>query len=91
VLRGWAALASRAVVVNDIERHRVPWVAIKTLARLSRSPLFGDGSLRTVLRGFTPVELNGLAATAGLARWRVTRHFPFRLTLVGQVGTGAAR
>ena len=85
IVRGWAALAARAVIVSDVRRHWFPCAAISVLSRLSGSPLFGQGSRRTVLRGFTPAELRGLARAAALARSRLTRHFPFRLALVGFV------
>lgn len=85
IVRGWAALAGRAVIVSDVRRHWFPCAAISVLSRLSGSPLFGQGSRRTVLRGFTPAELRGLARAAALGRSRLTRHFPFRLALVGFV------
>ena len=85
IVRGWAALAGRAVIVSDVRRHWFPCAAISVLSRLSGSPLFGQGSRRTVLRGFTPAELRGLASAAALGRSRLTRHFPFRLALVGFV------
>jgi SAM-dependent methyltransferase len=83
IVRGWAALAGRAVIVSDVRRHWFPCAAISVLSRLSGSPLFGQGSRRTVLRGFTPAELRGLARAAALGRSRLTRHF--RLALVGFV------
>lgn len=82
-LRAWAALASRAVVVNDVERHWFPCLAISLLGRISTSGLFREGSRRTVLRGFTPSELATLAGEAGLTASRVRRYFPHRLTLLG--------
>jgi len=85
IVRGWASLAGRAVIVSEVRRHWFPCAAISVLSRLSGSPLFGAGSRRTVLRGFTPAELRELAREAALGRCRLTRHFPFRLALVGFV------
>lgn len=85
IVRSWAALAGQAVIVSDVRRHWFPCAAISLLSRLSRSPLFGQGSRRTVLRGFTPAELGGVARAAALGRPRLSRHFPFRLALVGFV------
>jgi 2-polyprenyl-3-methyl-5-hydroxy-6-metoxy-1,4-benzoquinol methylase len=82
LLRSWADLASRALLVNDVERHWFPLLALRILGRVSQSNLFQESSRRTVLRGFTPHELHGLAGAAGLAGAQVRRHFPFRLTLV---------
>ncbi|MBI4610035.1 MAG: methyltransferase domain-containing protein [Candidatus Rokubacteria bacterium] len=83
LLRAWGALASRAVLVSDVERHWFPCLAIPILAKILKSDLFREGSRRTVLRGFTPEEMAWLADQAGLARPRVRRYFPFRLALVG--------
>jgi len=85
VLSLWATLASRAVLINDIERHWFPCAAIKVLRRFSGSSLFSEASLQTVLRGFTPEEMDGLGRRAGLIRPEVRRFFPFRLTLVALV------
>ena len=85
IVRSWAALAGRAVIVSDVRRHWFPCAAISVLSRFSGSPLFGQGSRRTVLRGFTPAELRGLARAAALGPSRLTRHFPFRMALVGFV------
>lgn len=87
LLRSWGALASRAVVLNDVERHWFPCLAIAILSRMSKSSLFREGSRRTVLRGFAPEELARLAARAGLRVARVRRYFPFRLTLVAWHGS----
>jgi hypothetical protein len=52
------------------------------LRRISSNSLVGEGSRRTVLRGFTPDELVTLAAHAGFAGVRVRRFWPFRLAFV---------
>jgi SAM-dependent methyltransferase len=82
LLRTWGALASRALIVSELERHWFPCLAIRILGRVSRRSLFREGSRRTVLRGFTADELCRLAARAGFGTVQVRRHFPFRLTLV---------
>jgi SAM-dependent methyltransferase len=84
LLAAWGDLATQAVIISDIERHWVPYAAIVGLRGVSRSSLFQRGSLRTVLRGFTPDELADLALRAGLARVRVRRFWPFRLALVAR-------
>lgn len=83
LLRSWRRLATRAVVVADLQRHWFPCVAIALLGRLSRNPLFRAGHGMTVRRGFTPGELGRLGAEAGFGRVRLRRHVPFRLSLVG--------
>lgn len=84
LLRAWGALASRGVIVNDVQRHWFPCLAISILARVSKSSLFREGSRRTVLRGFTPDEMGRLATQAGFGVARVRESFPFRLTLVAR-------
>ena len=83
LLQGWRSLATRAVVVADVQRHWVPCAAISLLGRLSQNSLFREGHGRTVRRGFTPGELDRLGGQAGFVRMRVRRHVPFRLSLVG--------
>jgi 2-polyprenyl-3-methyl-5-hydroxy-6-metoxy-1,4-benzoquinol methylase len=78
-----ARVARRAVVVNDLARHRVPWAAIGLLARLGGSRMVRHDGPLSVLRGWRPGELLALAEAAGLsARARVRRWFPYRLVLV---------
>ncbi len=83
LLNGFAKIARRGVVMVDIERN--------SLARMflpATQWLFGwhpvtihDGKL-SVSAGFSPIELRGLAARAGLAGAQVRRHTPwFRLSL----------
>jgi ubiquinone/menaquinone biosynthesis C-methylase UbiE len=83
VLAGWGRLATRAVVVADVQRHWIPYAAITGLGRVSGNPLFRAGHGDTVRRGFTPRELGQLGGQAGFERMRVRRHVPFRLSLVG--------
>lgn len=85
LLHAWARLASLAVVISDIERHRLPYLATRWLGAVATCSLFAEGSRRTILRGFTRAELAGLAARAGLQGVIVRRHFPFRLSLQGHV------
>lgn len=85
LLRSWATLASRALLVNDIRRHWFPCAMIPILARLTGSSLFREGSRRTVLRGFTPQEIRWLAGRAGFIRTEIRQYAPFRLTLLGIV------
>lgn len=87
LLAGMKRVASRAVVVQDLERHPLayrflPWT----------SKLFGwsdlvlhDGPV-SVAAAFRAEELAGLARGAGIANPEVRRHRPFfRLSLSGAV------
>jgi len=82
-----ARVARRAVVVNDLERHRVPWAVITLLTRLSGSRLVRHDGPLSVLRGWRAPELLALADAAGLgARAHVRHLFPYRLVLVVERG-----
>jgi SAM-dependent methyltransferase len=88
LLAEMARVARRAVIVNDLVRHWVPWATIKILAALVGGRMVRyDGPL-SVLRGWLPEELMDLAAAAGLAGQAcVSVDFPYRLVLVVDRGT----
>jgi SAM-dependent methyltransferase len=82
ILRRMAAACRGVVLVNDLQRHRVPWAFIAAAARLTmRHPMFVHDAPLSVLRGFTETELAALGARAGLRNVRVDRRWPFRLVL----------
>ncbi|CAN5626846.1 hypothetical protein BH23GEM10_BH23GEM10_04100 [soil metagenome] len=88
-LREAARVASRAVVVNELERCRANYFGARLLAvtrwrgnRLTRH----DGPL-SVLRAFTRIELNELANAAGLDVVILRRRFCYRLVLVAVART----
>ena len=85
LLDTWRRLAAAAVIAADVERHWLPYLAIRILGQVSSSPLFDEGHRRTIRRGFTTVELSQLGSRAGFAHVRVSRQFPYRLCFVGQV------
>jgi hypothetical protein len=84
-VREMRRVARRAVLVTDLERHRINYFGARVLAATAwrRSPYAQDGPI-SVRRAFRPRELLEIGERAGLTRPRVERHFPFRLTLVGQ-------
>jgi SAM-dependent methyltransferase len=76
-------LARRAVVVNDLRRHRLPWAFIGLAARVTwRQEMFVHDAPLSVLRGFTPGELRRAARDCGADGARLERLWPFRLLLV---------
>lgn len=82
LLREFSELARRAVVVNDLRRHRLPWIAIYLLARVMRChPMFAHDAPLSVLRGFTADELRRAASESGARGFRLQRVWPFRLVL----------
>ncbi len=75
-------LARRAVVVNDLRRHRIPWFFIYLVSRLTlRHPMYAHDAPLSVLRGFTASELQQAARRAGAREARVGRRWPYRLVL----------
>ncbi len=86
LIREMGRVARHRVVISDLERHPVSWLAARAFAltlwrhsQLTRH----DGPL-SVLRSFTPTELYELGRAAGLEHVRVRRYFPFRLVLTGE-------
>ena len=77
-------VARRGVVVSDVERGALAYVAARLLALLLRNRLTAHDAPVSVLRAYTAPELRMLARRAGLRGVRVRRRFPFRVTLVAR-------
>lgn len=88
LLRTFAAVARRAVVITDLERHPLAYYFLpltKLIFGWDRITLH-DGPI-SVEAGFHANELESLAKAAGLAEVRVYRHRPaFRVALVAPIG-----
>jgi ubiquinone/menaquinone biosynthesis C-methylase UbiE len=87
LLREFARVARRSVIVNDLVRNMVPYYLMKMAGPLIATSWLtrNDGPV-SVLRGFTREELRSHAQQAGLVRCTVERVFPYRLSLVASVG-----
>ncbi len=85
LMSGFYSIASRAVLITDLERHIVPYYflpATKPFLKWNRITVH-DGVI-SVRAAFTRRELEKLGRAAGMARVRVESHRPaFRLSLVG--------
>jgi ubiquinone/menaquinone biosynthesis C-methylase UbiE len=82
LLISFRALARRAVVVNDLHRHRVPWLFIFVIARLTfRHPMYAHDAPLSVLRGFTAAELAQVVELTGARAACVRRRWPYRLLM----------
>lgn len=91
LLRRFLRLARRAVVVNDLRRHIVPWLFIWIASRATRRhPIYAHDAPLSVLRGFTGEELAAAAREAGAASFTLRRRLPYRLVLTLEVA-GASR
>jgi 2-polyprenyl-3-methyl-5-hydroxy-6-metoxy-1,4-benzoquinol methylase len=86
VLREAARVASRAIVVNELERCRANWWGARLLAatRWRGNRLTRHDGPRSVLRAFTMPELRELAAAADLRVQRLERRFFYRLVMVAE-------
>ena len=90
LLRKLRRIARRAVIVNDLRRHRVPWAFIATVAHVTRrDPMFRHDAPLSVLRGFTVDELRAAGRDAGVTDPRVVRRWPYRLVMTLPAETAA--
>ena len=84
LLREFSALARKAVLVSDLERHLIPYWFLRATA-----PVFHwnwitqhDGRI-SVRAAFTPQELESLAMRAGLRNTKATAYRPaFRIGMI---------
>lgn len=71
-------------IVNDLHRSRVAHAAIFLLTRLlTKNRLTRFDAPVSVMNAFTPAEFSELAREAGIPRFEIHRHFPYRIALVG--------
>lgn len=88
VLQAASRLCRGLVVVSDILRSPLAYLAFLSLARVaSLSPMSRHDGALSIRRGFTPAELRALAQEADLVHWALQRHRLFRLALT-YPGTG---
>jgi len=82
LLARFRELARRAVLINDLRRHLVPWSFIALVSRVTRrDPMFVHDAPLSVLRGFTVAELLQAARESGAASVALKRRWPFRLAV----------
>lgn len=84
-LRSFAQAARRALLVNDLERHALPYHFIRLAPFFAGSRVTRFDGPASIQQGFRKEELEALAQQAGFKRWRVRKHLPFRLSLVAEL------
>jgi len=86
LLREMGRVASRGVFVIDLHRNPMAYFFYTTLGHLilHNRLLREDGAL-SILKSFTPDELEKLGQQAGLKNASVEKHFPSRLVLVAKL------
>ena len=79
LLHRLAAVASEAVLINDLERHWLPYLFIRSAPWFTRSRLSRHDAPASVRQAYTRDELASLASAAGFRNFEVDRLAPFRL------------
>jgi 2-polyprenyl-3-methyl-5-hydroxy-6-metoxy-1,4-benzoquinol methylase len=86
VLRKMHDAALKRVIVVDLERGALNWLLVSLGCRLfSRSKVVHFDGPQSVRAAFTINEIRKLANTIGFRRFRVTRSWPCRFVLVGDI------
>ncbi len=81
LMRRLAGVASEAVLINDLERHPLPYVFIRLAWPFARSRLTRHDGAASVRQAYTKDELEALASRAGFKEFEVERLPAFRLGL----------
>lgn len=82
LLQEMARLGRIGFIVNDLERHPLAWLGIKTLGHLTRKGrIFKNDAPLSVLRGFTEPELHRLKADSQLSQLVIEHQAPYRWIL----------
>ncbi len=85
ILRAVYQAGRLGMVVNDLHRSRVAHAVIFLLTRIfTRNRLTRYDAPVSVMNAFTPDEFRLLAQEAGIEPYKIYRHFPYRIALVGR-------
>lgn len=83
ILAEAARVARIGVLVSDLTRSRIGWIATWVVTRLlSRSWVFHTDGPRSVRAAYAVSDMQMLARRANLADATITRQFPFRMMLM---------
>lgn len=83
VLREMDRLARTGFILNDLRRSRLGYAAAWIASRLTtRNRLTRNDAPLSVLRAYTPAELDGLLHRAGIDDARIFKHLWFRMAAV---------
>jgi hypothetical protein len=75
-------VAARRIFVIDLHRHPVAYIFFTTVGKLFlHNRLIREDGALSILRSFTPGELENLAQRAGFEEINLARSFPYRLVL----------
>jgi SAM-dependent methyltransferase len=80
LLRTWARLARRAIIVSDLLRHPLAYHGIRLLTRgFTCNPMTRVDAPLSVRRACTLAEWSELIRRADIGAFRIQRIFPFRI------------
>ena len=89
ILRELGRVAGRRIFVIDLHRKPVPYYFYTTIGKLFlHNRLIREDGALSILRSFTPPELEELAERAGLEGITISRIFPYRLVLSAALPSG---
>jgi len=87
LLRQWAAVARKGIIVSDLIRHPLAYHGIRLLTRLlTRNVMTLTDAPLSVRRGFTLAEWKKLLDAAEIGRCEFHWAFPFRLLALIRIG-----
>src|SRR5439155_6985336 len=82
ILREMARVARCGIFVIDLNRNPVAYFFYTTIGHLFlHNRLIREDGALSILKSFTPEEMEQIANRAGLLRAKVEKHFPSRLVL----------
>lgn len=85
IIRSMSAVGRCGFIVNDLHRSRVAYCSIVLLTRLfTGNRLTRYDAPVSVMNAFTPQEMLDMARDAEVEHFKVHRHFPYRIALVGK-------
>jgi 2-polyprenyl-3-methyl-5-hydroxy-6-metoxy-1,4-benzoquinol methylase len=80
LLRMWAKLARRAIIVGDLVRHPLAYQGVRVLTRLwTKNIMTLTDAPLSVRRAFTLQEWRALFERAAIGRFQMTSMFPYRV------------
>jgi len=87
LLRSWAGLARRAIIISDLVRHPFAYYGIRLLTRLcTRNVMTRVDAPLSVTRAFTMGEWREIFQRADIGAFDVRWAFPFRMLAIGSLG-----
>ena len=87
LLRTWAQIARRAIIVSDLVRHPLAYHGIRLLSCLcTRNVMTRTDAPLSVRRAFTQAEWRQIFHRANVGSFKLRRAFPFRILAIIEVG-----